>query len=84
MTVAGYPEHEKLQALGGKNNLIAEFLDWLDEHELTICQWSGGSRGSYNPTFKSKERLLGEFFEIDVDELSREKDRMVDAMRGGT
>lgn len=32
-----YPEHDKLKALAGKNTVVANFLDWLDEQGFVLC-----------------------------------------------
>lgn len=76
-----YPQHAALRALNGANQIVGDFIEWLGENGLTICHWSGGSRGEYAPTFKNRDRLLAEFFEIDQDALSHEKDAMVEEMR---
>lgn len=40
-----YPEHEKLKALGGANETIGDFLQWLDQHGYTVCERYEGERG---------------------------------------
>lgn len=37
--MSDYPEHEKIQALRGDNDIIAAFLEWLDEQGYRIAKW---------------------------------------------
>lgn len=34
-----YPEHAKLRALGGKNEIVGNFIEWLRREGYTICRW---------------------------------------------
>ena len=77
-----YPEHEKLKALGGKNQVVGDFVEWLGEKGFTICE-SGCGPGSeiYEPAFKRTEEWIAEFFEIDAEKLENEKRQMLDKIR---
>ncbi len=80
----GYPQHDAIKALGGANQTVGDFIEWLSENGLTICEFIGNSSlrgGDYVPTHNSRDRLIAAFFEIDADELSREKDRMLEDFR---
>src|SRR5262249_27932247 len=83
--MTSYPEHDKLKALGGINQTVGDFIEWLGENGMTICEFVGdrefGRGGGYVPTHNSRDRLLAAFFEIDADELSQEKDRMLEDFR---
>ena len=36
-----YPEHEKLKALDGENQIIGDFLEWLGyDQDIVLCQYS--------------------------------------------
>jgi hypothetical protein len=34
-----YPEHEKLRALDGKNDVVGDFIEWLREHGYVIARY---------------------------------------------
>lgn len=71
-----YPEHEKMRGVKTESQAIKEFLEWIYEkkrYELTDY---------YDRPIREKPiELIAEFFEIDLKEVSNEKDRMVDEMR---
>jgi hypothetical protein len=35
-----YPEHEKLKGLGGSNQIVGDFIEWLGEHKIELAQWN--------------------------------------------
>ena len=78
-----YPEHEKLKALNGANETVGDFITWLRESGMEICDhdehWDGDL--TYNPVFKPIEKLIAEFFDIDQAALESEKRQMLDEMR---
>lgn len=81
-----YPEHEKLSALGGANQIVGDFIEWLFEQGWEIAEWnSSGHRLS--PIRKSRDTLIAEHFEINRDTLEDEKRAMLAALsqhQGGT
>jgi hypothetical protein len=78
MAKTTYPEHEKLEALDGKNQLIGSFLDWLaDEEEVNLCVYADNDRlVSYR---KSTPDIIAKFFDIDPVKLEDEKRAMLDS-----
>lgn len=77
-----YPEHEKLKALGGQNQLIGDFLEWLQINNYTICAWNDRrNRGEYIPSRNNINAWIGEFFEIDENVLEKEKLQMLEQIR---
>lgn len=36
---AEYPEHDKLRALGGANQTVGEFIDWLHANGMTVAKY---------------------------------------------
>lgn len=73
-----YPEHMKLALIVDKSQVIGEFLDWVEEkHNAILCQ---GGRYDYIPLYATKEKLLAEFFEIDMDKVEAEKREMLRKM----
>lgn len=85
---SSYPEHEKVAEVHERSQAIGEFIEWLGyEKDIRLCQLGHGDR--FWPASESIERLLAEHFDIDLEALSQEKDRMVEEarrasrMRGG-
>jgi len=86
-----YPEHAKLQALGGANDIVGQFLEWLgDQTGYVICEWHDateasiqhdGDRSGYQPARRSIEDWLAAYYGIDREALSKEKDAMLRALR---
>lgn len=71
-----YPEHEKLREVKRETQAICEFMEWLGRkkgYELVDCH--------DNSVSERPEQLVAEFYEIDLQEFSNEKDRMVEEMR---
>jgi hypothetical protein len=82
--MSSFPQHDKLMKLNGANNIVGGFIEWLGENGYTICEASTHERrryefgGQYMPTRTNRNQFIANFFEIDADELSREKDRMLE------
>jgi hypothetical protein len=77
-----YPEHEKLQALGGANQTVGDFIEWLGEQGIYLASYGTGSYcDELFSIHKSRDDLLASFFEIDRDKLEAEKQAMLDALR---
>lgn len=62
------PECEKLTAASSESQVIGEFIEWLQE---TYCDDVEMPRVSI-------ERLLAEFFEIDLDKVEVERRALLD------
>lgn len=89
------PECEKMRAVKDKGQAIGEFLEWLQgkgvhlathhEHDdscltkegVRVC---GICEGALVPWSYSTERLLAEFFNINLDEVEAEKRALLDAL----
>lgn len=71
-----YPEHEKLVALGGKNHVIANFLDWCQSKGMELCLWPDDAdhpRAVREPT----AAILARYFDIDEKKIEAEKQAMI-------
>jgi hypothetical protein len=84
-----YPQHERLATIKDKSQAIGEFLDWMSNEGLVLCQqftiseeWPDEKQ--WLPVFPNKALLLAKFFQIDYDELMAEKDRMLADFRRRT
>lgn len=74
-----YPEHTKLKAISEKSQAIGEFLDiFLPAQGIALCEQEDGH---FWPTFKSIDRLLAAYFEIDQKKIDDEKRQMLAEMR---
>jgi DNA polymerase III epsilon subunit-like protein len=76
--VSQYPEHEKLKALNGANQIVGNFIEWLYEQHIDLAKWDGDS---LYPINKSRDDLLAEHFGIDRNVLEQEKQAMLDEIR---
>lgn len=77
-----YPEHEKLKAVQTQSQSIGEFLDWLrGEKGFEIARWKHDDFDENDdvlmPAHFSTEKLLAEFFNIDLDKVEAEKRAML-------
>lgn len=82
-----YPEHEKLQLIKDKSQLLGCFIEWLQERYY-LCKY----RESHNEGYHwvpaeyylahiDIQRLLAEYFDINYDELMKEKEEMYNKLR---
>jgi hypothetical protein len=77
-----YPEHEKLAKISDQSQICGEFIEWLEQHHIHLCEPDRDNfRDRYWPTHKSIQVLLAAFFDIDLKRIDAEKEAMLDAMR---
>lgn len=74
-----YPEHQKLKAVKDESQALGEFLDWLKQKEITLCQYSRADL-EYLPVIQRTDQVLADYFEIDLDKIEQEKQTMVKAL----
>lgn len=75
-----YPECEKLAAVKDKSQIVGEFIDWLrHEKGFDICEPDTNNDGEeeYYPVTASVEKLLAEFFDIDLDKVEKERRKIL-------
>ncbi len=77
--MSDYPEHEKLKALNGANNIVGDFISWLSEQGIQLARWD--KFDELHPINDSIESLLANFFGIDRNILEQEKQAMLDQIR---
>lgn len=70
-----FPEHAKLADVKPLSQACGAFLAWLEEQGYSICEMDAFDRRW--PVQKSKERLLAEHFEIDMNKIEAEKRAML-------
>jgi hypothetical protein len=81
-----YPEHEKLKAVQKESQAIGEFLEWLcGEKAVELAVWrEGEERGDdelLRPINMNKEKILANYFKIDLVKLEFEKRKMLEELR---
>lgn len=74
------PELDKLSKLAPKNDIISNFLQWLDEEEIELANYEGDE---LVPAGVSREKLLGKYLEIDPRKLEKERSALLNYARGG-
>ena len=83
--MSDYPEHDKLTAIKEKSQFIGEFLEWANCQGMTLCTTEESEyrreRDAYIPVHKNIEKLLAEFFEVDLMKLEKEKQKMLARIR---
>jgi len=72
-----YPLNKKLNRVCDLTHAIARFLDWAKKEKgLHLCEPYKPQYAWYVPSHGCKEKLLLEFFGIDLAELENEKRQM--------
>jgi hypothetical protein len=86
MSEPGYPECDKLHMVKYDSQVIGEFLDWL-QHErkptllLCDCLNKHSMYSTFQPSAITVEKLLAEYFGINLDRLEAEKLAILDQAR---
>ena len=83
-----FPEHDKVQALNGKHNVIGKFIDWLKikytlatyvDNECYDC--SDVMPEILIPAWVNTNDLIAEYFEIDLEALENERCTLFKALK---
>lgn len=75
-----YPECEKMAAVQDKSQTIGEFLDWLGT-KYTLAEYDEYDEDELFPVSINIQKLLAEYFEIDLDKVEEEKNDILNEMR---
>ncbi len=73
-----YPECEKLGAVAQQSQIIEEFFEWLSETKGLVL-WGDAEISGRGYTTES---LLAEFFDIDMEKVEAERQRLRANIRG--
>lgn len=79
-----YPECEKMAAARPKTQIIGEFIEWLAENGMQICEYQDEEESdddAYWPIRRSMEQLLADFMGIDLAKAEKEKRAILDRLR---
>jgi hypothetical protein len=66
-----YPALDKMQAVQKESQAIGEFLEWLQDRGTSLGYWHGDDYIPYR--YGTIEDLLADYFEIDLNQVEREK-----------
>lgn len=76
------PELDKMKSVHNQSQCIGEFLDWLfHEKHRTIAEVPEGM-DEWQPVGGSIEKILAEYFEIDLAKIERERRAILETLRG--
>lgn len=91
------PELNRMKAVQSQSQAIGAFIEWLGNNKLTICQHDDGNwhytetgekdyrnLEGYYPDRRNIERILADYFEIDLDKVEKEKSALLDDFRQRT
>jgi hypothetical protein len=78
-----YPECDKMIAVSKESQAIGNFLEWLGEQGILLAEYGTERyhRDQLMPKHISIEKLLAEYFEIDLDKVETERRAMLDDFR---
>ena len=80
--MSDYPEHVKLKAIQPLSQSVGEFLEWLAAEGMAICRYEESREfHGYMPVRTSRDQLLAEHFDINLNTLEAEKRQMLDEQR---
>jgi hypothetical protein len=71
------PEIDKMKAIAGDSQKIGNFIEWLSENKMEICEIRHGKRFSITGSI---EKLLSKYFEIDLIKVDKEKQTILDEL----
>jgi hypothetical protein len=77
------PECEKLAAIKDEGQVIGEFLEWLEGKGWFLCEYKDDyCKGNMPlPVIFNKDRLLAEYFYIDLKKVEAERCALLEEIR---
>lgn len=71
-----YPEHHRLSLVKEEADVISAFLEWLEVNERFLGEWD--DEGNCQPWYKHNAHVLAEYFDIDLNKITEEKNRLLE------
>ena len=71
-------ECDKMLAVRDESHTLSMFLDWLIDQGIRLARYDDDDR--LCPIIKTFERLLAEYFEIDLDKVEEERRALLDQL----
>lgn len=81
------PECDRMVAVAPFSQMIGDFLDWLGETGITLCDSDDSYRTSlgpeerFMPHYESYELLLARYFQIDLQKVEEERRAILAAIQ---
>jgi aromatic ring-cleaving dioxygenase len=88
------PECSKMLEVHPKSQIIGAFLEWLEKHGMEICRRATKederdeegeetmiNEGDLLPTHKNIEKILAEYFNIDLNKADAEKRAILEEIK---
>ena len=81
------PELNKIIEAAEDSQKIGEFLEWLDEQEIILAEWTGSEyceecgEEPLMRTSQSREQLLANYCGIDLAKAEKERQALLDEIR---
>ncbi len=80
--MSAYPEHDRMAAISDKSQIIGEFLEWLNYTKgIHLCEQTPDMNDHWWTVDEDPEKLLAEFFSIDLTKIEAEKRAMLAEVR---
>ena len=79
-----YPVLSKMEDVHGESQVVGEFLEWLKEQGMTVCEPSEFATMPWMPVRQTTEALLARYFEVDLVAAERERRAVLDEFRAAT
>lgn len=79
MTYPKTPTLDKMLAIKEKSQVIGEFLEWLSCQNYTLAKWNDVDK--LYPVRSSIEKLLAEYFNIDLKSAEEEKRKILETLK---
>jgi len=79
-----YPMLEKMKAITNESQICGQFLEWLQTKYFMISHEERFNEAYVSVGFSSFiniEKLLAEYFDIDLEEAEREKRELLDQIK---
>lgn len=75
-----YPEHAKMEKVDTESHAIGQFIEWLHGQGIYFAKYDDDSE-DFVPEYRSIEKWLADYFEIDLNKVEAEKRQMLDEIR---
>lgn len=77
------PECEKLAKVSEESNRIGDFLSWLSQKDVVLAEWEIDwlIPSSYRLSDSGINKLLAEYFEIDLNKVEKERRALLEWLR---
>lgn len=77
-----YPELEKVKVTHQDSQKITEFIEWLNGQNIELCSFNeSGRKEIYWPVQIDMEKLLADYFEIDLVKVENERRALLESIQ---